>query len=51
MDRARLKELLDDYTLEEIIENSDIEVIDALEYMVSYGIITIDWNDNGTAEE
>lgn len=48
MDRARLKLLLEDYTLEEIIEQSDVEVIDALEYMVTYGIIRI---DNGTPED
>lgn len=50
MDRARLRELLDDYTLEEIIENSDLEVIDALEYMVTYGIITLR-SEDGEAEE
>lgn len=41
MDRAKLKLLLDDYTLEEIIEQSDVEVLDALEYLVSYGIIDL----------
>lgn len=50
MDREKLKLLLDDYSLEEIIENSDMEVIDALELMVTYGIINLEW-EHGTPEK
>lgn len=45
MDRTRLKELLEVYTFEEIIELSDVEVLDALEYMVTYNILDLSWAD------
>lgn len=51
MDRQHLKELLEDYTLEEIIELSDVEVIDALEYMMTYNILDLSWSRNDEAEE
>lgn len=50
MDRQHLRELLDEYSLEEIIENSDVEVLDALEYMLTYGILDLSWS-NGKTEE
>ena len=51
MDRQHLRELLDEYSLEEIIENSDVEVIDALEYMYTYGILDLSWSNGKTEEQ
>lgn len=50
MGREHLRELLEDFTLEEIIENSNVEVIDALEYMVTYGILNLDWSNGDKPE-
>lgn len=51
MDRQHLRELLDDYSLEEIIEASDVEVIDALELLINYNIINVEWSDGSTEND
>lgn len=50
MDRQQLKLLLEDYTLEEIIEANDLEVIDALELLLTYNIINLDWTNEAEVE-
>jgi len=49
--REKLKLLLDEYTIEEILELSDVEPLDALEYMVTYSIIDLEWSDGKTEEQ
>lgn len=41
--RLKLRQLLKDYSIEEILERGEIEPIDALEYLIVYG--ALDLND------
>ena len=40
--RNRLKLLLRDYSIEDILELGELEVIDALEYLVIYGALELE---------
>lgn len=39
--REQISRLLEDYTLEEILEADDLPVEEALEYLVEYGALTL----------
>lgn len=49
--RNRLKHLLKDYSLEEILEANDMEAIDALEILVACGAVEIEDMLDGVDEE
>lgn len=40
--RLRLQILLKDYSMEEILETCDLDPIDALEYLIVYGVLSLD---------
>lgn len=40
--RIRLKQLLKDYSFEDILERCDVDPIDALELLITYGVLTLD---------
>lgn len=40
--RQQLKQLLKDYSLEEILEIGDVDPIDALELLIQYDVVSLD---------
>ncbi len=42
MPRQKLKLLLKDYSMEEILELNDMEAIDGLELLITYGALDLD---------
>lgn len=49
--RNRIKLLLKDYSIEEILERGELEPIDALEYLVIYGALDLEEIIEATDQE